>query len=148
MSTVDSVCQTEGGNATRLRRWDGRGLAEENVCKVGSIVEELLCDGNGDVDFVIRHGGREGNVLSLVQESTFGDIAVLILFRSVHKNRLRSIHTNSTTQRSPSFRRGSYFIPFTPFFNGIIPLNRPIAAEIGLSMEGGACCSCVLNVLL
>ena len=147
-NSAHGVRQTEGGDAARLRRGHRRGLAEENVRVVGPVVEELLCDRNGDVELVVRHRGGEGDVLSLVQQSVLGHAAVRILVRSVHVNRLHSIHTTGTTQRSPSFRRGSYFIPFTPFFKGIMPLNRPIAAEIGLSMESGACCSCVWNVLL
>ena len=73
----------------RTSRRHGGALAKEDVRVVGSVVQELLGDGNRDVRLVVGHGGGEGHILSLVEERVVGNAAVLFGVRTVHEDGLR-----------------------------------------------------------
>ena len=91
MHTVHRVRQAVRRRASRRH---GGALAEEDVRVVGSVVQELLGDGNRDVRLVVGHGGGEGHFLSLVEERVVGNAAVLLGVRTVHEDGLRLTFRN------------------------------------------------------
>ena len=89
MHTVHRVRQAVRRRASRRH---GGALAKEDVRVVGSVVQELLGDGNRDVRLVVGHGGGEGHILSLVEERVVGNAAVGV--RTVHEDGLRLTFRN------------------------------------------------------